>query len=275
MNTPEVERLVSAALHADAEDAMSRTSTTEQLQSHIEASERDTRERRRLRVVGALIAVAAAAVVGVTVTRSGGDDGSAPPVGPPTKVERRVAAEQVAREFLEDLAIFDRTDAATYVAPGAELTMGNILDENSPFDAWALRNRWDEATGWKVTAIDACNASLAGSAFTTVRCQYTAHQLGSDELGRGPFGGNEFVATVRDGAIVNLTLATAHNTNEFAGTMWEPFWAWMQKTHPDDEPRMAAVESPDASPAQVNSSLALWHRHVQQYVDAVRAGDAE
>jgi hypothetical protein len=53
MNNPEIERLVSAALQADAEDAMNRTNTAEQLQSLDEASVRDLRKRRGLQAVGA------------------------------------------------------------------------------------------------------------------------------------------------------------------------------------------------------------------------------
>ena len=270
MSSPEIERLVTAALQSEAEDAMNETNTTEQLQEFLEASERDARGRRRLRVAGALVAVAAA--IAVVVSRPGGDAGTAPPVGPPTKVEQVTEAEQVAGEFIGALATFDRAKAATYVAPGAALTLGNIMGNEPRDDAWTLRNRWDEATGWKVTKVEGCHQTGVPATYISVRCLFTAHQLGSDQLGKGPFGGNVLTLTLRDGAIVDATLTTAHATNGFSDTMWDPFWAWMGRTHPNDEPRMAALEKPQANPALVSSSLGLWHQRVQQYVDAVRAG---
>ncbi len=103
-------------------------------------------------------------------------------------------------------------------------------------------------------------------------CGFSAHQLGSERLGRGPFGDNVLAVTVRDGVIVDATMTTAHNTNRFAATMWNPFWKWMARAHPNDEPRMAALEEPNASPARVNGSLRLWHQRMQGYVDAVQAG---
>ncbi len=271
MNSPEIERLVTAALQTEAEDAMNKTDTTEQLQEFLEASGRDARGRRRLRAAAAL-AVVVAAVIAVVVSWPGGDDGTAPPVGPPTKVEQVREAEQVAGEFIGALATFDRARAATYVAAGAEPTLGNIMGNVARDDAWTLRNRWDEATGWKVTKVQGCHQTGDPTDYITVRCLFTAHQLGSDRLGRGPFGGNVLSVTLRDSAIVDTTLTTAHGTNGFADTMWNPFWTWMGRTHPNDEPRMAAVESPQASPARVSGSLRLWHQRVQQYVDAVQAG---
>lgn len=270
MNTPEFERLVTAALHADAEDAMNRTNTTEQLQSLIEASARDTRRRRRLQAAGAVAAVAAAAVVAFVVSWPGGDADTAPG---PTKAEQVTEAEQVAGDFLEALAAFDRSGAATYVADGAQLTMGSVMGNDASVDPWTLRSRWDEATGWKVTDVAGCHESSVRLPDIHVRCVFSAHQLGSDQLGRGPFGDNVLALTVRDGAIVDASLTTAHDTNGFADTMWDPFWTWMDETHPSDEQLMAAFENPAATPARVARSLHLWQQRVQQYVNAVQAGE--
>ena len=63
--------------------------------------------------------------------------------------------------------------------------------------------------------------------------------------------------------------------NGFARTMYEPFWKWMDANHPNDMPLMSAFENPDATPPQVEESLQLWHKRVQEYVDAVRAGQAK
>jgi hypothetical protein len=273
MNTPQIERLVTAALRADAEDAMNRTSTTEQLQSLNEAAARNHRKRRGLLAAGAL-AAAAAVVVAVAVSWNGGDPDSAPVVEQPTEAEQAAEAEQVAVGFVDALASFDRESAATYIADGVQLTMSNILDETAA-DNWTLRNRWDQATGWEVTDLEGCHTSASRPPEFEVHCVYTVHQMGSDQLGRGPFGDNALDVTVRDGQIVDVTLTTAHGTNGFSDTMWGPFWAWMEETHPADEGRMAALEDPGASPARVNRSLRLWHQRVQQYVDAVQAGEAE
>lgn len=273
MNTPEIERLVTAALQADAEDAMNRTNTAEQLQALNDASVRDHRKRRGLQAVGALAAAAAAAVA-VAVSWHGGDSYTAPPAGPPPNPQQVSEAERVARGFFDALVFFDRETAATYVAAGARLTMGNVMGNDAVDDEWTLRNRWDEATGWQV-GTPGCHGAAFRPPDIDVRCVVTAHQLGSDQLGRGPFGGNVYVITVREGAIVHLTLTTAHETNGFADTMWDPFWAWMDEAHPADERLMAAMEDPGASPARVDRSLRLWQRRTQQYVDAVQAGKTQ
>jgi len=274
MNGPEIERLVTAALHAEAEDAMNRTNTTQQLRSLIETSGRHARARRRAQVVGVLAALTAVVVVALVVSWPGGKHRTAPAVGQPTRAAQVTEAEQTAGEFLGALAGFDRATAATYVAAGAEPTLGNIMGDIARDDTWRLRNRWDEATGWKVTHVNRCHGTGLQSGYINVRCGFTAHQLGSDELGRGPFGSNVLTVTLRDGAIVDTTLTTADATNGFAETMWNPFWAWMGRTHPNDEPSMRAVEDPGASAARVTSSLRLWHQRMQQYVDAVHAGKA-
>ncbi|WP_457109337.1 hypothetical protein [Marmoricola sp. URHA0025 HA25] len=260
---------MTAALQADAEDAMNRINTTEKLQSFIEASSRDARRRRRVQAAAALATVAAAAVAAVVVSWPGRDAHTAPPV---TNTQQVTEAEQVAGDFLEALAAFDRDGAATYVADGAQLTMGNVMGDDTVGDAWTLRNRWDEATGWKVTDIAGCHESSVRLPDIDVRCVFTAHQLGSDQLGRGPFGDNVLALTVRDRVIVDATLTTAHNTNGFSDTMWDPFWIWMEVAHPNDEQLMAAFENPAATPARVTRSLNLWQQRIQQYVGAVQAG---
>jgi hypothetical protein len=184
-------------------------------------------------------------------------------------------AEQVATDFIRALAAFDRPAATGYVAEGAQLTLASAMGADGSTDAWTLRNRWDQATGWKVTELDPCHATAVRSSTIEVSCVLAAHQLGSDRLGRGPFGGNVLAVTVRDGAIDDLTLTTAHNTNGFSDTMWEPFWAWMAQAHPNDEAMMAAFEEAGASPARVSRSLRLWQQRTQQYVQAVRAGQAQ
>ena len=276
MNTPEVERLVTVALQADAEDAMNRTDTPEQLRSLISAADRDDRSRRRLRFVGALAASAAAVatVVVVASTRDGNPD-SAPPVSPPPRDSLVAEAEQISTRFFEALAAFDRDVAATYVAAGAKPTLGTVMRGESELDPWALRNRFDEATGWKVTDLAGCDALTTQAPQIEVRCEYTAHQLGSERLGRGPFGSNVLNVSVRDGVIVGTSLMMAHSTNGFAVNMYEPFWEWIWANHPNDEAILAAFEDPDASPDRVDRSLQRWQQRVQQYVDAVHSGQAK
>src|SRR3954453_16416413 len=228
MNGPEIERLGTAALHADAEDAMNRTNTTQELQSLIEASGREARGRRRAQVVGVVAGLAAAAlVIALVGSWPGGTHRTAPAVGPTTKAEQVTEAEQIAGEFLGALATFDRTTAAAYVAAGAQPTMGNIMGAITRDAPWPLRNRWDQATGWRVTHVGRCQGTGLQSGYVSVRCPFTAHQLGSDNVGRGPFGNNVLTVTVRHGGIVDTTLMTADATNGFADTMWNPFWAWM------------------------------------------------
>jgi hypothetical protein len=275
MNPPDIERLVTAALQADAEDAMNRSdTTTDQLETLLRISGRDTQRRRRLHVAGALAVAAVVAVVAVLVwPREAGN--TPPPVNPPTKTAEVTDAEHVAAGFIGALAAFDRGTAKAYVADGAQLRLASAMGVDGSTVPWSLRNRWDEATGWQVTDLEGCHGTAVSSADVDVRCAFTAHQLGSDALSRGPFGDNVLAVTVQEGAITDARLTTAHVTNGFSDTMWDPFWAWMDEAHPNDEAVMAAFEDPHAGSARVQRSLRLWEQRTQQYVDAVQAGRAQ
>jgi hypothetical protein len=273
MNQTEIERLVIDALTADAENAMKTTNDTEQLQTFLETTRQDTRRRRRLVVSVAVAAAAVAALAFVVWPRTDPDAGT--PAGPPDRSGQTSEAEQTATDFFEALTVFDRDAAASYAASGVALTLPSVLEEGSVVD-WTLRNRWDEATGWTVTDLAGCQERPGGSAAQVeVACSFTAHQLGSDRLGRGPFGDNTLTVTVRDGAVVATRMDAAFNSNGFAATMWEPFWAWMDQAHPSEAALLAAFEDPNARAARVERSLRLWETRTGQYVAAVEAGDAE
>ena len=191
---------------------MNRTDTTEQLRSLTDATDRDDRSRTRRRVIGAVaaIAAAAAAIVVVVSTRGANPDTAPDSATQPTETQVEAQAEQISTDFFNALAEFDRDGAATYLAAGAEPTMGGIMLAGVE-DPWTLRNRFDEATGRRVTDLEGCSVLRVRVPETIdVRCEFTAHLLGSNQLGRGPFDSQTIDIVVNDGAIVAATLDIAH-----------------------------------------------------------------
>jgi hypothetical protein len=175
MTTSQIERLLTATLHAHAEDAMNHTDTQTQLETlHRESA----RHPRADRVVSAL--VAAAAVIAAVVWWQGTRDASvvepAPPVDAPTQ------AEQVATDFVEAWGDFDRARLASYIADGATLQLGPLPGDP---DGWRLENRFDQAVGFAMEQQE-CTETFGSKDEIQVNCAFKLHMLRSDQLGRGP-----------------------------------------------------------------------------------------
>ena len=198
MNTSEIERLMTRALRADAEDAMNRTDTRAELHTFVRETQRDTR-RRRVAWAGGAVA-AAAAVTAVVVIVTGGEQ---PAIEPAAPVDQPTEAEQVATDFVEAYADFDRDLAASYLADDATVT---LRGEPKGPDGWLVRNRWDQATALDLQ-LDQCFEHGTAAVGTYVTCPYAIHRMHSAELGRGPFGNNIFELTIKDDKIVDARVS--------------------------------------------------------------------
>jgi hypothetical protein len=240
--------------------------------------------RRRGRVIGGAITVAVIWIVatGVPFDRLRGSTAPGPSLAvvatpvdePPAVNPEDAAAEKIALGFLDAYAAFDAHRAMTYLADDAEL-QGPIDAAIEPYQGLANTERLSrtlsllQAVGYEQT-VTSCVTAAFGSD-TSVVCDFVFNAIGSDQVGRGPFAGNSFVFTIRDGAIVR---ASQHwNPESFAPQMWEPFAAWVSSTYPKD----VAVMYLDGTLANVRlspKSIRLWGRHTRGYIEAVKRGTA-
>jgi hypothetical protein len=259
VTTPDLERQLAVVLQRHAEDAMNRTDTSAKLEDLLDGAQEDLRRRRRRTGATGLGAAAASiALIAAVLIFAVNRDDAGEPASPPDSV---TPAEGIAYEFLEAYGV-DRQRASSYFAN--EALADRVL--GSPADG-----RWLEATGFRTVNAE-CDQVTITDAGALVVCTYDFHGLGSDQLGEGPFGDNTFISTVRlgrvveaVGRIVEAERDEAHLTNGFSSAMWAPFNAWVSLAYPYD----ANVMYTDASHTQArltNRSIALWERHVEEYV---------
>jgi hypothetical protein len=248
VNTPELERRLAVVLQRHAEDAMKRTNTQERLGTLMADVERDTRRRRRIWAAATLATAAAAIAVIVSVWSVGSDrPGTTAPAQAPTAVD-------TATDFVQAYGSFDRDKAASYLADDAVL------------GSWRAENRWYEATGFTLL-LDSCDKQTTSTAGTQVVCMFDYHALHSEQLGRGPYSGNVFFFTIRDGKVVTADQELEYGANGFSTQMWEPFAAWVAQAHPRDAAVMYADWPSQEEQSLTTRSIALWERHSAEYVD--------
>ena len=230
---------------------------------------RRDRKRRNQRIAAGVVGIAVFVAAIWVVTTAGSFDRTTPADQPTVKPD--AAAEEVALGFLDAYAAFDAQKAMTYVADDLDLRGVLNVAHQVPANTEGLSLKLSllQAVGYEQT-VTSCEAAAFGSD-TSVVCEYVFHALGSDQIGRGPFSGNSYVFTVRDGAIVRA--GEARNLDKFDRQMWWPFAEWVSSTYPKDAgvmylhgPRSIARFSPE--------SIRLWERHTREYVEAVQKGTA-
>ena len=269
MTPTPLEHLITAALNDHAEEAMSRTDTESELHEMLDLGTKASSRRHRQWAVGGL--VAAALVVSGAVLWPGGQepDSATSPTSPTSSVTPMNADEQLAHDFVTAYASFDRELAASFVGDDARLSLASNWGENG----WLRQNRWNEAMR-SDTRIDGCyQTETLTPDGTQVGCLYTYNILGLDELGRGPFSGNLFTVTVRNGKVVDVVESAGANDYDEVG--WNPFWTWVEDTRAPDVDALRDVEDPDLTPKEVSQVLRLWKQVGQDYVAALRAGTAD
>jgi hypothetical protein len=230
---------------------------------------RRDRKRRNQRITAGVVGIAVFVAAVWIVTTAGSFDRTTTPADKLT-VNAADTAKEVALGFLDAYAAFDAQKAMTYVAEDADLR-GVLYTHQVPANTEGLSLKLSllEALGYEQT-VTSCEAAAFGSD-TSVVCDYVFHALGSDQIGRGPFSGNSYVFTVRDGAIVRA--GEARNLDKFFHQMWWPFGEWVSSTYPKDAAVMYLHGTRGAarfSPA----SIRLWVRHTREYVEDVKQGTA-
>jgi hypothetical protein len=214
-----------------------------------------TCKRRRVTLAAAALVVA---VVAVTVAGGWlGVDKAGDPAQNPDQ------AEAVAREFLAAYGSFDADKAITFLSDDA------IAGRWGTPGQLRLDFAYNRAVGYKQTMIGAYCAHMGNSeSGISLQCAFEMDAVGSDEIGLGPYTGNYWRLTVRDGRIVSAERDVAFMTNGFSDQIWEPFAEWVSVEHPDDVLAMYTDHSQGMQ--RVNEdSIRLWERRTTEYVAVV------
>jgi hypothetical protein len=233
---------------------------------------RRDRKRRYQRIAAGVVGIAVFVAAVWIVTTAGSFDRTTTPADKPT-VNSADTAKEVALGFLEAYAAFDAKKAITYVADDADLTgVLNTHQVSANTEGLSLKLSLLQAMGYEQT-VTSCEAAAFGSD-TSVICDYVFHALGSDQIGRGPFSGNYFVSTVRDGLIVRASWLD--NLDKFDRQMWWPFAEWVSSTYPKDAAVMY-LDGPRHVARFSLESIRLWQRHTREYVEtrSAETGPAE
>ena len=211
--------------------------------------------------------VGVAAVALFVLAACDGDDEAPVTAEPSATAVTHMNAEDVAAQFVAALGAFDVDRAIGYLAEDAEISalLIGTASVEGPEEELRLNLSMLEAQAYE-QRVDPCEETGTSISGTSVRCPFDFHLFGSDEIGRGPYGGSYFDLTVLDGEIVRGSVS--YEIERFSPEMWEPFAEWVSTTHPDD----AAVMYTDGTYSGVRiseESIRLWERHVQGYVNAV------
>jgi len=252
MSMPDLERRLADLLQERAEGAMMKTNTQEKLSSLL-VDKGDVQRRRRWAAGGL---VAAAAVIAVVVVGRGDVDRME---DPPADGSDPVA---IASSFILSSYAHELDRAEGMLSTDVEMVDPPTLDQ------WRDVNAWYEAAGFSVTDLS-CREESTSSAGTEVHCSFALRGMGSEHLGRGPYGDNTFDLTVLDGEITSVKEYWPFMENGFSTEMWEPFAAWIRQTHPDDADVMY-TDSRMTEPRPGPASLGLWELRVRQYAELER-----
>src|SRR5262245_17242231 len=177
--------------------------------------------RRMLAAVAALAVVAAVSGGSVVAART-----DAPTPG-------ATASEKVARRFLDAYGAFETNRALQY------LTKDAIAGGTGHSGPWGTHARFrsdialSRALGIK-QLVTGCDEQARSARGVGVRCDFDLHAIRSDEIGLGPYTGNYWDLTVRDGKVTSATNYWDFMANGFSKQMWEPFAKWVTSTHPGD-----------------------------------------
>ncbi len=225
-------------------------------------------------VLGVVLAGLLVAACGGDDTGGAGGQNATTPASEPAAVSPvDTKAQEVATGFVEAFGAFDADRAISYLADDADIlslmSEVGVRDAEGTLDEFRLLISLEQAAGSKLM-LDSCEEMESSASATEVRCTFDVHSLGSDEIGLGPYSGNYFALTVRDGEIVRAS--QYRNYAEIFFQMWAPFATWVATNYPDDVEVMYEIGG--HGPRLTRESIRLWERHTREYVEEVKQGTA-
>jgi hypothetical protein len=260
MTTSELERRLGEVLRNHAEEAMNSTDT----QTRFETLQRDLEHdhsRRRRTTVAVTLALAASVAAGAFLvsTLDKGTRSTDEPAGDPGDGASAI----VATKFLDRLAAYDFEGLTSYLAEDAVVTLSEPTRDRSELLRQVL---WSSAAGYRIVSRE-CTDGAGSAERSVVLCDFEYHGLGSDQLGKGPYGGATFRITVENGRIVSAVMTNPYETNGFQDEVWDPFANWMATKHSEDAALMYA-DWPDFARQAIDArSTELWAQYVQAYIE--------
>jgi hypothetical protein len=225
-------------------------------------------------VLGVVLAGLLMAACGGDDTGGEGGQNATTPASEPAAVNPvDTKAQEVATGFVEAFGAFDADRAISYLADDADILplmrAVGIQDAEGTLDEFRLLISLEQASSSKLT-LDLCAEMESSASATEVRCTFDVHSLGSDEIGLGPYSGNFFALTLRDGEIVRAS--QYRDYTEIFTQLWEPFSTWVATNYPDDVEVMYQTGS--HGPRLTRESIRLWEQHTREYVEEVKQGTA-
>jgi hypothetical protein len=225
-------------------------------------------------VLGVVLAGLLMAACGGDDTGGAGGQNATTPASEPTAVSSvDTKAQEVATGFVEAFGAFDADRAISYLADDADILplmrAVGIQDAEGTLDEFRLLISLEQASSSKLT-LDPCEETERSASATEVRCRFDVHSLGSDEIGLGPYSGNFFALTVRDGEIVRAS--QYRDYTEIFTQLWEPFSTWVATNYPEDVEVMYQTGSHGVRLSP--ESTRLWEQHTREYVEDVKQGTA-
>jgi hypothetical protein len=222
--------------------------------------------RNRKLATWALVAtLGAAAIVTIVVIRAGQHDRGATPAARPT-----TAPVEIARGFLERYGAFDLQATMASLADDADISGLIPFAENASTARQALRLDLAVLSALRYEQfIGPCEENGTSQAGATVRCAFDFHMFGSDELGLGPYAGNAFDLTIRDGKVERASVT--YNTDRFSPQVWEPVAAWIAAAHPNDVD-VLYEDGTQSNLVLSPAAVALWKDYLPAYIDDASRG---
>jgi len=245
--------------------------------------------RRRWPIIVAAAAVVAIVVGGVVLATRDDDPSGLSPADAPVAPTADPDAIEVAMGFLDAYGDFDADRVLSYVSADAisdpQQQAVSFLAGSSP-EEFRHELAIYEAFRHRQT-ITGCEQIGVSPAGTTVRCTYDRHEFGSDAVGLGPYTGNYWDLTIRDGKIT-ATVSEWNIDDGSSAERWGPFSRWVVANYPDDVPVIYPTGINNAI-ANTEEAAALLTQRVDEFVaeeldrveiagtfmDAWTAGDGE
>ena len=223
-----------------------------------------TMRNRKLGAFAIAAAIGAVAVV-LTLASLDGQDTDGRTIG----TDPEPTAMEVATGFMDAYAASDVDQVITYLADDADLSTLIEWLETQGIEGRSEQFRMlfslFDAQSFQVIP-DSCVEQGRSASVTTLRCDYDFHDLGSHELGLGPFRGSYFDLIVRDGEIRHVS--SQMEIGQFSPLVWKPFAEWVSTTHPEDAAVMYTDETTSLERVS-EESIRLWRQHVRGYVQHV------